>query len=138
MWHGTWNHNYHNIWLLFKQKFLFLSEYSYKTVILMAQIQRGSLMWQYQMETAQHPLKCSYSYRLYCTSLQETFFCYKHTNMYDNKPINSTVWWWQSIRLGKWLKIALFKLQGPWVFELKLLPRGPLCSYNRQLTINYE
>lgn len=58
--------------------------------------------------------------------------------MYDNKPINCTVLWWQSIRLGKWLKIALFKLQVPEVFELKLLPMGPLCSYNRQLTINYE
>jgi len=58
--------------------------------------------------------------------------------MHDNKAINSTVCWWQSIRLGKWLKIALFKLQGPGVFELKLLPRGPLCSYNRQLTINYS
>lgn len=36
----------------------------------------------YQMETAEHPLK-----RRYSSSLQETILCYKHTNMYDNKPI---------------------------------------------------
>lgn len=105
---ACWNHNHHNIWLLFEQAEIV----SY----------RIAKVTEYQMETAEHPLKHSYSYKPYLIARNNSLLqTYQHV-------------WQQTYKLhcfvvaehtfGKMAENCVIQTASPWSVWVEITTHG--------------